>query len=167
MYAAKNYRRKSDGLVIEAIQYQLPWEHDNAIGEVAGFVLQMDLDKATSVMNEQVLDVVKPLTPKWDVRTGKAPIVVIDPVSGQHYEVDAGEWLARIENGDKSLILIQSNAFSSEYELDERVHDQWSKLSDFIYKHFPWDGEEYHAVAANVAAALIGAGWRKEHNHEA
>lgn len=160
MFVAKKYRRKHDGLIVEAMQYKLPWEHDNAITEVAEFLLKLETDKATASVHDRVLDVVTPQTHLWNTSKGQATLLIMDPDTKHNMEVEAGQWITRSE-AFEGLVIVTSEAFYEQYEPQEKVQDEWENLARFIETHLPGKGPLYSQAANDVAAALIGAGWRK------
>jgi hypothetical protein len=165
MYKSKRYRRIEDGVIFEAVQYKRPWDHDNAITEVASFILGMDTDKATAVANENVLDIVRPLTHLWHVGRGVATIEVSDPVTGLYFEVQADDWICKkLAFENSGLSIVEPAYFEKDFEeiAPEEIRTEFNDLSDLIYENFPWEGETYQAVAEQVAAILIGNGWTRK-----
>ncbi len=163
MHKAQKYRRIKDGLIIEAVQYQPPWKDNAGITKVASFILGIDTDRRVAVPNEDILDVVRPLTHLWHVGTGVGTIEIIDPTHGIWFHVQSGDWIGRTK--ELVLMVINSEIFSMEYEEapPEVLKSDFDLLSDLIYDNFPWEGERYQAVAEQVAAVIIGTGWsRKE-----
>lgn len=161
MYVSKEFRRKSDGLMVEAMQYKLPWDNDNAITEVIEFVLKLDTTKTSTKVHDRALDVVRPLTPRWDTEAGIATLLIIDPDTSHSVEVEANQWITRSAYFE-GLQTVTDEAFKEQYEPQERVRAQFQKLSEFVAEHLPGKGPTYDQAAKNIAAALIGSGWRKE-----
>lgn len=161
MYAAKKYRRLSDGVIIEAVQYRPPWEEKNSISKVASFILGIDTDQGIAVPNEKMLDVVRPLTHLWHMANGVATIEVISPKNGQPHRVASGMWIVKL---GIDLIFFTQTSFPLLFEelIEDVPRSELDILANSIYDIFPWEGETYQAVAENVAASLIKDGWSRK-----
>lgn len=152
------YRRKSDGAVVEAVQYNLA----GAVSKIAAFVLKMDVDDHITVANEHLLDVVRPVHDAWNPNSGVATIHVVDPGTGFIFPMLLNEWLARCDNG--ALLTIKPNAFIRDYEKiqPEAPKSEYDELADVIYESFATlEGELYQALAERAASAVIKAGWKR------
>lgn len=158
----KKYRRLSDGLVIEAVQYGKEGRYeDGAIREVAGLLLGIDVDAQVSVANERMFDVITPIQGKWSPQKGIADVVVTDPYTGMRFTLSLGDWVVR--NGDQ-IAFVQPGAFREEYEevLPEVPRTEFDDLSDVIYSSFSnLEGDLYQALAEKAASAVIRAGWSR------
>ena len=169
MAQRNKYRRKFDGVILEAFQYGegKPW-NQIATTRVAAFVTGIDIDNQTSIKTERVLDVVEPILADWDMGKNQAPILIAQ--GGGRIRLDLGDWVVR-EPGGK-LLFVKQNAFDDQYEpLFEikpghymtQLEIQTDKLASFIYEECmsALDGELYQALAENIAGKLIRAGWRE------
>jgi hypothetical protein len=169
MPRVQKYRRKFDGVILDAYQYGegKEWTPE-ATTRVAAFVTGIDINKTTTIETERVMDVVTPILTEWDHRTGKTPINVSHK-SGI-IRLDLGDWVVR--NPDGRLEFVKQDTFDDQYELLREINGRYlslveietDKLSDFIYDECmsTLDGELYQTLAENIAGKLIRAGWRKE-----
>lgn len=160
------FRKRDDhDFVVEAVRYGT-WNSSQASGaalRIAKFILGVDVDSHTTVMNERVLDVVKPEVETWDPDNGIANIRVVDQEHDHMYKMALGDWVAKTSDG--GLIFITAEAFRRDYEdvpPEVIVKSEFDELADLIYDNFPWEGQTYEAVAENVAGELIRRGWKKQ-----
>jgi hypothetical protein len=158
----KLVRRKYDGFIFEAIKYgnlDGSWSPECAT-RVATFLLGMDPDKMTTVANERMLDVVKPILSQFDPINGVAPITVFDTVAKRHFTIQLGDWILRREG--QPFLFVKPSAMTFDFE--DLPEDVENDLANFIYDECmsTLDGELYQALAEGIAARLIRAGWSKK-----
>lgn len=169
MALVKKYRRKFDGVILEAYQYGEGREFDpTAMTKAAAFVTGIDIESQTSIKTEHVMDVVQPVLADWDMSKQSAPILIAR--GNDKIRLELGDWIIRESNG--KIDFVKKNAF---YEQYEELHEvgpgrymsmleiQTEKLSSFIYDECmsTLDGELYQALAENIATKMIKAGWRE------
>lgn len=160
----RRVRRVRDGMIFEATRYgneDGSWDKE-CITRVAGFILGLNPDVSTTVGNERILDVVRPVLKDFDPVNGKATIEVADWTSEHIFSMELGDWILKSPN--TSFIFVKPYAFAYDFEdVPIQIHakSEYDELADLIYENFPWDGETYQAVAEKVAAEVIKAGWAK------
>lgn len=159
------YRRKTDGKIVEAVQYggaDGVWTPEETT-KIAAFVLGVDPDSMTVVSNEHVLDVVKPILTDWSAKEGRAPLEVADVQGGSSYRLELGDWVVRSKgrsaNGFLSheLVFVTKVVFPYDFEL------LFDDLADVIYNECMegLEGELYQALAEKIASVLIDKGWTR------
>lgn len=162
------YRRKSDGAVVHAVQYGVPnsaW-YPEWIAEVRNFMTGVDLETRTTGQNEQFLDVVQPVLKDWNVELGIADLLISDPGSGEPVKLGLFDWI--VSHGNSLFSYLNVTEFFKLYEpaLPDNLspeEQEFERLANFIYNECmsTMDGELYQALAQNIAARLLEAGYRK------
>lgn len=85
----------------EAIRYgdaQGLW-YEGAAVRIANFVLGHDVNSTTTVLNEHMLDVVKPIDEFWKPEDGFADLEITNQRTGTRLSIGLGQWLARYPTG--------------------------------------------------------------------
>lgn len=165
------YRRHSDGRVGEAFQYVeegKPWRNE-IVTEVAQFVIGVDVDNHTTVANERLLDVVRPILVDWSPLEGKAPINVA--VSENVVRVEVGDWIVRF-SGNEPLAFVAKERFGVYYESVELIDGVYKsqkdldieEITDLVYNKcfLPLHkGPTFQELANTTAKTIVRDGWRK------
>lgn len=170
MSAVQKYRRKFDGVVVDAYQYgeSKEWSPE-ANTRVAAFITGIDINKTTTIETERIQDVVRPIITDWDMSQGKQPIEVAH--KDGNVRLDRGDWIVRNPQG--KLEFVKQNAFDDQYEpLHEVRPGQYmsvmevkvEELSNFIFTECManLEGDLYLQLAESIARKLINAGLRME-----
>lgn len=165
MKKSERYRRKIDGSVFDAHQYggTRSWSTD-AITNLASFILGMDTDAQTSIINERLLDVVQPIKEEWG--GGKFPVHIYSLTTGVKRRIEIGYWVVKMT--DQTFVLVTPEAFEHDYEKVEEgltpKETDLDILTTIIREAFgPIDGNVYQHIARAAAKKVIQAGWtRKE-----
>jgi len=116
VYGRRYRNRKNRSFEIEAVRYGT-WDarwYDEATTDVAKFVLGLDVNTRTSILNERMLDVVRPLPKEWNPKRGRADISIFDRGNGISHLASLGDWILRFP--DKSLGVCSPEAFRRGYE---------------------------------------------------
>lgn len=164
MVEVKKYRRVEDGLTVSAIQYDLPHRRINqdAVSTIARFVLNMDVNRVTTVSNEHILDVVRPVPDRWNPLEGVATISIVDPRTGHSLWVELFDWLCRTSDGD--LMVVNPAEFNQKYTeiLPKKVRTEVEELRSVIKSIIgPLDGQVYQNLADDLAKGIMRAGWSR------
>lgn len=170
----KFMRRKSDGVVIEVVKYgeaDGSWSKESTT-RVAAFLLGFDPDNGTSIQNERMLDVVRPIYDSFDPINRVADIEVYIPSMSITYCMKLGVWLGKDRD---SFFFMTEQALYSEYvEVAEEVApSEFDALSEFLYKKcfdgreswrqdIAWRNIAWRDFANDVAEKLLKAGWSRK-----
>lgn len=168
MSETKLVRHKDTGQLFRAIQYgdyDRRWSKED-ITDIAAFVLGVNPDNKSTVANDRLLDVVKPVYNRFDPLSGVADIDITDPATGNHtYTLELGDWIIRREglNKNRSLAFVKAWAFVENYVDEEPVPipESVDEVANFIYMKCMagMEGELYQALSERIAAELHKAGW--------
>lgn len=160
-------RRRNSGEIYDAVQYSEPDESwsPGCIGQVAAFLLGVDPDKATTVANDQMLDVVRPLFTEFDPTNGIATIEVMDREAGNLMKkVQLGIWI--LSRPGIPLYLVDPSRMWELFEpLPGTVHRaDIDALTKFIYEDCfdTPEGSTWIRLAEHTAGKLIRAGWSRK-----
>lgn len=74
------------------------WESE-AVARIANFVIGADVETRATGLNEQLMDVVRPVDLFWKPDQGIADLEVIDPKTGVTLSIGVGSWLIRHRSG--------------------------------------------------------------------
>ena len=74
------------------------WESE-AVARIANFVIGADVETRATGLNEQLMDVVRPVELFWKPDQGIADLEVIDPKTGITLSIGVGSWLVRHRDG--------------------------------------------------------------------
>lgn len=119
----RKVKRISDGTVFETIRYGNPdgsWDKE-CISKIAAFVLGFDPDIKTTVGNERILDIVRPVISEFDPINFKAPIEIVDPKHGGILRVELGDWILK-DNSSLSCFKNYSSFASYEEAVPGKVN---------------------------------------------
>lgn len=89
------------GYQYEAVRYSDAygnWEPE-AVARIANFVIGADVETRATGLNEQLMDVVRPVELFWKPEQGIADLEVIDPKTGITLSIGVGSWLIRHRDG--------------------------------------------------------------------
>lgn len=146
-----------------AVQYgNSDWSWDpDGITKVAALVLGMNPDVVTTVANERMLDVVRPVLSEFDPAHGKATIEVLD--GSNVFPVALGDWVLKPLDGGP-MIFVKQFSFSLEFEpLPVEVEaSALDELTELIYQVFaPLDDTRHKSLSRSAAETVLQAGWTK------
>lgn len=159
------YRSRTDGKIVEAVQYggaDGVWTPEETT-KIAAFVLGVDPDSMTVVSNEHVLDVVKPVLTDWNAEGGRAPLEVSYIQGGLSYRLELGDWIVRNKVRSTSGHTVYSHAFLTRAKFPYEYELLFDDLADVIYNECMegLEGELYQALAEKIASVLIDKGWTR------
>lgn len=83
------------------------WEQSAPV-RIANFVLGHDVEVASTVLNERMMDVVTPVEEFWDPAHNVAELEIIDKVAGARLGIGLGMWLTR-RRSDNRLRVVSHN----------------------------------------------------------
>lgn len=109
-------KRKDRQFIVEAVHYGT-WDarwYDEATMDVAKFILGVDVNTRTSILNERMLDVVNPIQKEWNPKKGRADIYISDRGNNVQYTASLGDWILRYPDG--SLGVSKSEAFRRDFD---------------------------------------------------
>lgn len=163
----RKVRRISDDVIFEALLYgheDGTWSR-GCITSVAGFVLGLNPDLNTTIQNDRMLDVVRPIMNEFNLEKGSAPLSVAVRSSGKIHRIELGDWI--LKNPDKQFLFVKPDVFTTEYmDVPPEVVTQteYQQLFDLIYSILPWEGDLYKLLTRDLTAGIIQAGWSKATN---
>lgn len=109
------------------------WEQA-APGRIANFVLGHDVETASTVLNERMLDVVTPVEEFWDPGHNVAELEIIDKVAGARLGIGLGMWLTR-RRSDNRLRVVSHNYMLAKHIPAPAQRPFVLELEDLIKAH--------------------------------
>lgn len=100
---------------------------------IANFVLGYDVDTRSSILNERMLDVVRPVEDFWDPQQNVAELEIVDKSAGSRLGMGLGQWLVREPNG--RLRVVSHNALLGKHLPAEPEKPFIQDLEDLVKKH--------------------------------
>lgn len=162
----KIVRRISDGKRFTAVQYAREdggWD-SSCITTVAAFLLGLDPDRSSTVRNDRMLDVVKPVLTAFNPAQGRADLEVCGPGSPHSSVIKIGDWILKDPQPDQlfgsSFIFVTNDAMKTDFEDYSRYDELHDLIHDVLETQEVDSAQAYH-LAGKIAGELIRAGWSK------
>ena len=159
----KMYRRVSDGMLFETCRYGNEagawrvWDKES-ITKVVAFLIGFDPEN-TTITNERILDIVRPVVKGFDPFNGVADIEVVDPTNGSIHVLKLGDWILKSPNA--SFIFCDTEEFEANFEVVSQ-ESELEQLTGLIFMHVRrTEGKSPHSIAEKLATEILKAGWTR------